>query len=355
MTLAQERRPRPASGGAELREQPRPPGCLCLSLLETNAPPAPSRPLPPAKAGSPTPKAQAKGCGNLRGSAPTELKFKGSQARSKRAYPPRLTSLRWPAASPRASPGWRCHWGPSPEPGAGPVPPPWPAPPAHQAPALAETLATALPAAATVSRCEKPLNARRGGRGPRHGPGARPSRRGSEPALEPVRAQRRKLRSEQWRGGAGRRGRPMGRGQRGRGGPGATRRDQDRDRGWAGGHQLGPPPPKTHAIPRYPLFRSSPMPVSRLPQVQDWANPVRAPLPDLSSRPIPSRGRARQQGALVEMLGRGAGEAAPTSFPAPTAGARSRRGPPPFLARRPFPLLLGSARGRGSAGVGGTP
>lgn len=156
-------------------------------------------------------------------------------------------------------------------------------------------------------------------------------------------------------GGAGRRGRPMGRGQRGRGGPGATRRDQDRDRGWAGGHQLGPPPPKTHAIPRYPLFRSSPMPVSRLPQVQDWANPVRAPLPDLSSRPIPSRGRARQQGALVEMLGRGAGEAAPTSFPAPTAGARSRRGPPPFLARRPFPLLLGSARGRGSAGVGGTP
>lgn len=138
----------------------------------------------------------------------------------------------------------------------------------------------------------------------------------------------------------------------GRGRPAGTRIGTE---GGRGGHQFGPPPPKTHAIPRYPLFRSSPVPVSRLPQVQDWANRVRAPLPDLSSRPIPSRGRARQQGALVEMLGRGAGEAAPTSFPAPTAGARSRRGPPPFLARRPFPLLLGSARGRGSAGVGGTP
>lgn len=183
VTLAQERRPRPASGGAELREQPRPPGCLCLSLLETNAPPAPSRPLPPAKAGSPTPKAQAKGCGNLRGSAPTELKFKGSQARSKRAYPPRLTSLRWPAASPRASPGWRCHWGPSPDPGAGPVPPPRPAPPAHQAPAFAETLAPARPAAATVYRCGKPLNARRGGRGPRAraGGAAEPERERASP------------------------------------------------------------------------------------------------------------------------------------------------------------------------------
>lgn len=139
--------------------------------------------------------------------------------------------------------------------------------------------------------------------------------------------------------GAGR-GRPAGTGIGTEGGRGSSAR---------------PAPTQTHAIPRHPLLRSSPVPVSRLPQVQDWANPVRAPLPDLSSRPIPSRGRARQQGALVEMLGRGAGEAAPTSFPAPTAGAQSRRGPPPFLARRPFPWLLGSARGRGSAGVGGTP
>lgn len=68
---------------------------LSLLIRDKCAP----RPLPPAKPGSPTPKAEAKGCGSPRGSEPIELKFKGSQARSKRAYPPHLTSLRWPAAS----------------------------------------------------------------------------------------------------------------------------------------------------------------------------------------------------------------------------------------------------------------
>lgn len=338
VTLAQERRPRPASGGAELREQPRPPGCLCLSLLETNAPPAPSRPLPPAKAGSPTPKAQAKGCRSPRGSAPTELKFKGSQARSKRAYPPRLTSLRWPAASPRALPGRRCHWGPSPEPGAGPVPPPRPAPPAHPAPALAEALALARPAAATVSRCGKPLNARRGGAGADrgHGPGARPSRRGSERALEPVRAQRRKLRSEQWRG-AGRRGRPMGRGQRGRGGPGATRRDRDRDGGWAGVIS----PARPHPDARYPT--TSPAPFFSRARIPPAPSPgLGEPGPRPPSRPLlpphtVSRESTAAGGARRDARARGGGSGT-NVLPRPHCGGAEPAGTPSFPRAPPLPL-----------------
>lgn len=95
----------------------------------------------------------------------------------------------------------------------------------------------------------------------------------------------------------------MGRGQRGQGGSGATRRDQDRDGGWAGVIS----PARPHSDARYPTTPLAPffsgVGIPRLPQVRDWANPVRAPLPDLSSRPIPSRGRAQQQGALAEMLG----------------------------------------------------
>lgn len=100
----------PASGGAELREQPRPPGCLCLFLLETNAPPA--RPLPPARAGRPLPHQWGPG-GSSRGSSAAALKLKGSRRAVGRASSPRLTSLRRPAVSPPALPGRRDHCGPS--------------------------------------------------------------------------------------------------------------------------------------------------------------------------------------------------------------------------------------------------
>lgn len=90
VTLAQERRPRPASGGAELREQPRPPGCLCLSLLETNAPPAPSRRQSLA---APPPRPRRRVAGALGAPSPQSLSSKG---------PRRAVSARTFRISPRS-------------------------------------------------------------------------------------------------------------------------------------------------------------------------------------------------------------------------------------------------------------
>nr|XP_053783751.1 translation initiation factor IF-2-like [Desmodus rotundus] len=142
----------PASGGAELREQPRPPGCLCLFLLETNAPPA--RPLPPARAGRPLPHQRGPG-GYLRGSSPAALKLKGSRRAVGCASSPRLTSLRRPAVSPRALPGRRSHRGPGTALG-----PDWstaaPSPPARNLPAeAAPAPATALANQATMVARER--------------------------------------------------------------------------------------------------------------------------------------------------------------------------------------------------------
>ena len=58
VTRFRERHPRPPQAKRDPRKQPRPPGCLCLFSLETNAPPAPSRrrglggPSPTAGAGA---------------------------------------------------------------------------------------------------------------------------------------------------------------------------------------------------------------------------------------------------------------------------------------------------------------
>ncbi|XP_070317190.1 collagen alpha-1(I) chain-like [Odocoileus virginianus] len=58
VTRSRERHPRPPRAERDPRKQPRPPGCLCLFSLETNAPPAPSRrrglggPSPTAGAGA---------------------------------------------------------------------------------------------------------------------------------------------------------------------------------------------------------------------------------------------------------------------------------------------------------------
>lgn len=101
VTLAQERRPRPASGREELREQPRPPGCLCLSLLETNAPPAPSRRQSLA---APPPRPRRRVAGALGALSPQSSSSKG---------PRRAVSARTFCISPRSGGQW-CPRGHSP-------------------------------------------------------------------------------------------------------------------------------------------------------------------------------------------------------------------------------------------------
>lgn len=139
-------------------------------------------------------------------------------------------------------------------------------------------------------------------------------------------------------GGAGRRGRPMGRGQRGRGGPGATRRDQDRDRGWEGGSSARSAPTQDArypTIPPIPFFSGVRIPPAPSPGLGE-------PGPRPPSRPLlpphtVSRESTAAGGARRDARARGGGSGA-NVLPRPHCGGAEPAGTPSFPRAPPLPF-----------------